>query len=435
MKTLIVLLLALCSFASHAEKVSIRLDRIPLIDFINVYYTQLEKTSYVVSPEVYEMEQLVGVSYSTADSRVLRSVFLRVLRDSGVDVDKLDGVDFIRKSKSEQDHVFVYRPKYRAMSYFADLLSSVFPNGRFSYQRDNIQTDLTAAMNPQSANVAPSPFSSPQSQNPADTGQIFNNTGNQPNFDVLVFSGSQKDVIKLEGLVKQLDIPVSQVQITAYLYEFTDKSNKTTGLAALANIAKGDLRLNASLGQQPGANFLSFGFSGGFGVLNLIAQQVSTDSRFKVLSRPYVRVKSGSSARFTSGADVPVLGAVQFNQTGNAVQSVDYKPSGVILDVLPRVHDEVIDLDVGQQLSNFVNTQTGVNNSPTLTKREVRTSLTVKDSEVIAIGGLFSDQGQRDHSLLFGLIPVGNSDGVERSEIIVLLEVQRLDARPLAQTD
>ena len=55
----------------------------------------------------------------------------------------------------------------------------------------------------------------------------------------------------------------------------------------------------------------------------------------------------------------------------------------------------VVDLTVGQQLSNFVTTQTGVNNSPTLTKREVRTSLSVADGDIVIIGGLAENRSKR----------------------------------------
>ncbi|MFJ3044712.1 hypothetical protein ACIPEN_02670 [Herbaspirillum chlorophenolicum] len=42
----------------------------------------------------------------------------------------------------------------------------------------------------------------------------------------------------------------------------------------------------------------------------------------------------------------------------------------------------------GPQLSNCVTTQTGVNNSPTLIKRRVRTSRSVADGDIVIIGSL-----------------------------------------------
>jgi len=101
-----------------------------------------------------------------------------------------------------------------------------------------------------------------------------------------------------------------------------------------------------------------------------------------------LKVKSGASARFAVGSDVPVLGAVQMDRNGNPRQSVEYRSSGVILELTPHVRGAVVDLSILQQLSSFARTETGVNGSPTLLKREVSTSVTAKDDELIILGGL-----------------------------------------------
>src|ERR1035437_1745200 len=87
-----------------------------------------------------------------------------------------------------------------------------------------------------------------------------------------------------------------------------------------------------------------------------------------------MRVKSGASARFSVGNETPVLGAVSYQQNGSSVQSVEYRPSGVILDLKPFVRSVGIDLTGFQQLSNFAVTDTGVNSSPPLSKRELSTT-------------------------------------------------------------
>ncbi|EGY28279.1 Type II secretory pathway, component PulD, partial [Candidatus Regiella insecticola 5.15] len=112
-----------------------------------------------------------------------------------------------------------------------------------------------------------------------------------------------------------------------------------------------------------------------------------TDSRFHVVSSPRLRVKNGAQASFSVGADVPVLGKISYVDN-RPVQSVEYRSSGVILQVRPAIRAEVIDLAIDQQLSDFVKTATGVNNSPTLTKRQVTTQVSVADGDIILLGGL-----------------------------------------------
>ncbi len=92
------------------------------------------------------------------------------------------------------------------------------------------------------------------------------------------------------------------------------------------------------------------------------------------------------------------------------------------------MRDAVVDLTVQQQLSNFVVTQTGVNNSPTLTKREVRTSLSVADGDVVIIGGLAEDR-ESAGSLGFSFLPDwmrSDTGQKSKSEILLVLQITKI---------
>lgn len=47
---------------------------------------------------------------------------------------------------------------------------------------------------------------------------------------------------------------------------------------------------------------------------------------------------------------------------------------------------------VDQQISDFASTRSGVNNSPTLTKRSLITTVSTRDGELIVLGGLTQDK-------------------------------------------
>jgi type II secretory pathway component GspD/PulD (secretin) len=91
-----------------------------------------------------------------------------------------------------------------------------------------------------------------------------------------------------------------------------------------------------------------------------------SDSRLTLVSSPSLRVRSGESAWVTVGTETPVLGNVTPAPQGQLVQSVDYRPSGVILELTPPVRSESVYVHARQQLSSFMQTSSGVNNSPTL---------------------------------------------------------------------
>lgn len=112
-----------------------------------------------------------------------------------------------------------------------------------------------------------------------------------------------------------------------------------------------------------------------------------TDSRFHVVSSPRLRVRNGAKASFSVGSDVPVLGQISYSDN-KPIQSIEYRSSGIILSVQPKIRQHLIELSIDQQLSNFAKTDTGVNNSPTLIKRQVNTEVSLADGDIILLGGL-----------------------------------------------
>ena len=99
----------------------------------------------------------------------------------------------------------------------------------------------------------------------------------------------------------------------------------------------------------------------------------------------------------------------------------------MFFDLRPVVRDDVVDLDVTQQISNFVKTETGVNNSPTLIKREVKTSLSLQDCDVVVLGGLAEEKETGSKSGLSFVPAFLQSRGHEnsKSEILLVLQLQK----------
>jgi general secretion pathway protein D len=123
-----------------------------------------------------------------------------------------------------------------------------------------------------------------------------------------------------------------------------------------------------------------------------------------------------------------VLGAVTYQQNGVPVQSVEYRGSGMIFNLMPQVREGAVDLMVEQQLSNFVQTTTGVNASPTLIKREVKTDVQMREGEVIMLGGLTEDKSTTGHagpSFLPSWFQSRSSSN-ERTELLLVLQLTRL---------
>lgn len=127
------------------------------------------------------------------------------------------------------------------------------------------------------------------------------------------------------------------------------------------------------------------------------------------------------------GQEVPTAGAVITNGQGGTLQSVEYKQGGVIFYLSPRVFKDAVHLTLSQQASSFVRTDTDVNNSPTLLKREAKTDMDVFRDEVVVIGGLV-DTKQSTSSIGVPFLPdwfKGESTDQASSELLALLQVTR----------
>ncbi|OFW15965.1 MAG: hypothetical protein A3H27_05680 [Acidobacteria bacterium RIFCSPLOWO2_02_FULL_59_13] len=129
------------------------------------------------------------------------------------------------------------------------------------------------------------------------------------------------------------------------------------------------------------------------------------------------------------GSDVPVLGAVTVPAGGGApIQSVNYQSSGVMLEIRPVVLVDSVLVTLTQQISNFTSTDTGVNGSPTLLKRELASKVAVKSGELVLLGGLEETSATVAGSGL-PFLPRwlrSQSSDESRTDLIVMLQVDVL---------
>jgi general secretion pathway protein D len=240
---------------------------------------------------------------------------------------------------------------------------------------------------------------------------------------VLIFSGTDKEIDKLKKLLPQVDFQLGEVVVRGVVYEVNTSNKDGSAFGLLANLLNGNLQAGVGATNLIGS-FLRFKNT----TLDVVYSMLSQDNRFKVMSSPSLRIKSGAQGTFSVGQDVPVLGAVTYSGNGQPVQSVEYRSSGVIFNIFPTVRESVIDLSVDQQLSNFAQTTTGVNTSPTLTKRALKTSIGVQDGDLIVLGGLTENKESDTRDGLSFLPKFLHTSGKENSktEILLVLQVNRI---------
>jgi general secretion pathway protein D len=120
--------------------------------------------------------------------------------------------------------------------------------------------------------------------------------------------------------------------------------------------------------------------------------------------------RAGSSenkrAQIHVGRSVPILTTQQQPTTGIASQTqptsvitttVEYRDTGIILTVTPRVSDNrVVALDVRQEVSDAVPNVISGTQSPVITKRVAETSVVVGENKTLGLGGLIEERKVQD---------------------------------------
>ncbi len=438
MKRCLVVLLCLVwplagNAGAAAPDASFDLDGQSVASIMRVVYVEaFRERAYFFDPAVLQDQRPISFRYSPKDGD-FRTFLAGFLRSIGYSMEQRNGADFIRPipqaerpsiAEDPNMDVFYYKPRYRDGSYLVEVLTPLF-KGKFTSQRV-VSAPATAgpstAVGTNSGATVGSGASSGSTQPVVPSGSALAQV--ERSIDQLIFAGSPKEVAVLKALLPQVDTDVGQVIVSGALYEVQTGEHRGSALSLAGSLLSG--RLKISLGSAVAAdNFASFKVADMTGIM----QALDTDSRFKVLSSPQVRVASGRSATFIVGEEVPVLGAVTYPQGGSSpVQSVDYRSSGVIFSITPDIHDAAIDVRVDQQVSSFVNTTTGVNNSPTLTKRQLSTNVTMADGDVVVIGGLRNDKDSVASSGLSFLPSFfkANTSDQSHSEILLFLQLKKL---------
>ncbi len=182
----------------------------------------------------------------------------------------------------------------------------------------------------------------------------------------------------------------------------------------------------------PGFNFLVGNGTQPTAILDALHAVTSV----KVLSNPSLVVINNQVATLQVGDVVPVsTGSATVLTTSNTVvNTIDYRNTGIILRVAPRISaNGNVRLDVEQEISNVPTSSSNTPNlTPTVSERKVKSSILVANGQTVLLAGLISEQqnGTRNALPVFDQIPVlgdafGHQDNnTTRTELIIFIRPQ-----------
>ena len=236
----------------------------------------------------------------------------------------------------------------------------------------------------------------PQLPNVRITADLLNNA-------VLIYA--RPDEYKLiERTLMQLDRPKLQVAIDVTIAEVTLNDQLNYGVqfflhgGAISNTVSGTIpSIINNVASNAGSTTAGTGLSGGLNVIagnpatpRVVINALSAITDVKILSNPSLVVVDNGDASLEVGDQVPIAtGSATVLSANNAVvNTVDYKNTGVILHVQPHVNfNGSVLLDIDQLVSE----PTGSSLTPTISTREVKSTISVTSGQTVLLAGMIQD--------------------------------------------
>jgi general secretion pathway protein D len=257
--------------------------------------------------------------------------------------------------------------------------------------------------------------------------------------NALVIFARPRDYKMIEDVIRRLDVVPMQVILEATIAEVTLNDSLNYGLQFFFKPAnKNSLELSTSstgtgVPQDITSVLPGFNYVLNTGSARSILSALSQITHVNVVSSPQLLVLDHQTAALQVGDQIPILtqSAVSVVTTGApVVNSIEYRSTGVVLLITPRVNSSgLITLDIDQEVSNVKNTTTSTIDSPTITQRRIVSSVVVQDGQTVALGGLIQDSDTRGRQGIPGLedIPIlgllfsDSTDQRVRTELLVLI--------------
>lgn len=231
----------------------------------------------------------------------------------------------------------------------------------------------------------------------------------------LIITADRDDYATLVEIIRQIDIPRAMVYIEALIMEVNAQKSFDLGTEWVLG---DDVELNEDRQGIIGGGFrtdesnlvlgpegslvpaLASGFSMGlfgeaveiggisFPSIAAIVQAYKKDQDVNILSTPQLLTTDNQEASITVGKNIPFQTTTS-TTNNDTYNSFEYRDVGKTLKITPQINkDRMVRLNLSLEVSALEST---TDFRPTTLKRTVETTVMVKDSSTVVIGGLIDD--------------------------------------------
>ncbi|MDG2527268.1 type II secretion system secretin GspD [Caulobacter endophyticus] len=345
-----------------------------------------------------------------------------------------------REGQSDERRLFVYRVQNGRASDLSRVLSAAFGRGMTasapatgadgrSESRSGLRPSSSPLLaSPPAGTTLPGQSPTPVSPGGGGLADGLVLTGDDSNNAVIAFA-TPREYALIEDALRKLDVAPMQVVVEAVITEIALNNALRYGSQWFIQSGNDQAILSQGKTQAAAPNFPGFAYLLNSGSVAATLTALSTVTDIEVLSAPNLMVLNNHTASLEVGDQVPISTGSALNND-SVISSIDYRDTGVLLKVTPRVNSGgLVLLDIVQEVSDVSQTSSSTIDSPTISVRKIATSIAVQDGQTVALGGLIRDRNSktRDGVPLISAVPVlgalaGSRDNRrERTELLVML--------------
>ncbi len=349
-----------------------------------------------------------------------------------------------KPEETDNKHFYIYYPENSKATELFDSLSNIMNVTQQSlvdepdHPKTALQERRTVA---EQLSKEPEPTESPnvsKIRNTASQDDDGPNMSVDEHRNAIILYATPQQYAPILSLLKRLDVMPVQVLLEASVAEVTLTGSLQYGLEWYIKNTSGEQTsiLSTLAGLGLGSGGLDYSLITDAEKFKMLINALAQEGLVKILQSPRLTVRDGMSATMNVGTEVPVITSeasapdVQSEGSSSILRSVQYRSTGVTLNVTPSVHSSgVVTLQINQQVSEAQANTTSNINSPIILNRSFQTEVVAGDNQTVMLGGLIreNDSVNVNKVPLLGDIPwLGrlfrtDSIGSNRTELVVLI--------------
>ncbi|WP_240630035.1 DNA uptake porin HofQ [Brenneria alni] len=253
--------------------------------------------------------------------------------------------------------------------------------------------------------------------------------------NTLLFRDTEDALAQLKLWVRELDLPLSQVQLAAHIVTISSENLQELGVnwgVGTGDAANKALRLNnfnISLPVETPAVNAGFHLARLNGrLLDLELMALEQENQVEIIASPRLFTAHQQTASIKQGTEIPY----QVSSGASGSTSIEFKEAVLGMEVTPSVLRNgriTLNLKISQNMPGQVIKQGDNGEALAIDKQEIQTQVTVADGETIVLGGIFQQQKKRSGSQVpaLGDIPVlgylfkNSTQQLTRRELVIFI--------------